>query len=146
MESLLLALLPIIGVIIGAFLQHLFNKGSNAEKQQTELKNAAYVDYLRSMAKSAHAISVDEQRSAIMDAANAKARIAVYGTPSVISALAKFEDAGAELKNEHSIDCFLELAQNMRNKKVLSNQDLFKILIGKNIKKKSQLGDGYSKG
>jgi hypothetical protein len=50
----------------------------------------SYVDYLRAVTKAAHATSPYSARLAQAEAADAKARLAVYGTSAVIAALARF--------------------------------------------------------
>ena len=52
---------------------------------------------------------------AVAYAADAKARIAVYGSSAVVEALAKLEEAGPILDNPSSVDCFLTLALAMRS-------------------------------
>jgi hypothetical protein len=97
------ATLPLLGVVIGAFLQHWLSRTVETKKQLELLRNQAYVDYLRAVAKSAHRNAPDTLRSALADAADAKARIAVYGTPAVIAAMARFEEVGPSLDNSPSV-------------------------------------------
>jgi hypothetical protein len=49
------ALLPIVGVIIGAALSHLLSRTQEVTKHRQSLKSAAYVDYLRGVAQTAQA-------------------------------------------------------------------------------------------
>lgn len=111
------AVLPLIGVAVGALLQHWLSRSAETRKQLELLQSQAHVDYLRAVAKAAHASSDDSRRAAVAavaDAADAKARIAVYSTPIVVRALAKFEEAGPSIDNPHSTDCFLALVSAMR--------------------------------
>lgn len=127
------AILPLLGVIIGAILQHWFSRTTESRKQLELLRNQAYVDYLRAVAKSAHRNAPDTLRSALADAADAKARIAVYGTAAVVAALARFEEADPRLDNARSIQCFVALAASMRSSAgEASARDLGLVLIGGN--------------
>jgi hypothetical protein len=110
------AVLPLIGVAVGAVLQHWLSRNAEARKQLELLRSQAYVDYLRAVAKAAHASSIDAQRSALADAADAKARIAVYGSARVVQALAAFEHAGPTLDNPRSISCFLAVVSTCARK------------------------------
>ena len=100
------------------------------------LKNTAYVDYLRSVAKSAHALSPQDLWASQAEAADAKTRIAIYGDALVIAALAKYEEAGTKLNNENSQDKFLDIVCAMRMQRRLSKKDFSVILMGaKNVEK-----------
>lgn len=125
------AILPLLGVVVGAALQHWLSRTTEARKQLELLRNQAYVDYLRAVAKSAHGSAPENLRSALADAADAKARIAVYGAHQVVAALARFEAAEPRLDNPRSINSFLALAVAMRaSSGDASIDDLRLILIG----------------
>jgi hypothetical protein len=79
-------------------------------KQVGLLRSAAYVDYLRSIARLAHSSTREGRSAALVEAADAKARIAIYGTKSAVGALARFEEAGAVLDNPSAIECFVRFA------------------------------------
>jgi hypothetical protein len=87
--------LPLFGLVIGATMQYWLARSAESRKQLQLLQSQCYVDYLRAVTKAAHAKSQDAVRLANAEAADAKARLAVYGTPAVIAALARFEEAGA---------------------------------------------------
>jgi coenzyme F420-reducing hydrogenase beta subunit len=71
-------------------------------------------------------------REALKNAADAKARIAIYGTPGVIRALARFEETGLVLSNSTSDDAFLGIVSAMReNHKGVSARDLRLVLMGR---------------
>jgi hypothetical protein len=123
------AILPLIGVAIGALLQHWLSRNAEARKQLELLRSQAYVDYLRAVAKAAHASSSDAQRSALADAADAKARIAVYGSARVVQALAAFEQAGPTLDNPRSIACFLAVVSAMRIQAGAASTDDLKAML-----------------
>jgi hypothetical protein len=124
------AILPLVGVALGALLQFWLSRGAEARKQLELLRSQAHVDYLRAVANAAHASSSDERRSAVTQAADAKARIAVYSTADVVHALARFEEAGPALDNARSTDFFLALVSAMRGPSHADENDLRAILIG----------------
>jgi len=95
------------------------------------LQSQSYVDYLRAVTKAAHAKSPDALRSANAEAADAKARLAVYGTSGVVAALARFEEAGAVLDNPQTKTAFVALVGAMRHKReVAQTNDLSLVLFG----------------
>jgi hypothetical protein len=125
------AVLPLIGVVVGALLTHWFSRAAEARKQLELLRNQAYVDYLRAVAKAAHGRTPEALRSVLAEAADAKARIAVYGATPVVAALARFEEAGPRLDNARSNTCFIALASAMRAEADdATPHDLRWILIG----------------
>ena len=63
------------------------------------------------------------------EAADAKARLAVYGTPGVIAALARFEEAGAVLDNPRTRAAFVALVGAMRHGTAKAD-DLSLVLFG----------------
>jgi hypothetical protein len=126
------ALLPLIGVVVGAAMQYWFSRAAEAKKQIQLLQTQAYVDFLRAVTKSAHATSPETVRSARADAADAKARVAVYGTSEVIDALARFEEEGAVLDNPKTKATFVGLVGAMRQKQgAASPNDLGLVLFGR---------------
>jgi len=125
------AVLPLIGVAVGAILQHWLSRSAEERKQLQLLRSQAHVDYLRAVARAAHAHSSDAQRAAKADAADAKARIAVYATADVVQALARFEAAGPTLTNPRSNHCFLALVSTMREVVGKADaEDLRLVLLG----------------
>ena len=116
MTDAVVALLTLAGVVVGATLQFWFGREGERRKHMELLRAESYVDYLHAVASVAHADSPDEQRIARKAVADAKARIAVYGTANVVAALARFERAGAVLNNGPSCQAFAELVSAMRQK------------------------------
>jgi hypothetical protein len=121
------ATLPLFGVALGAALQFWFTRSSERDKHTESLRAQAYVDYLRAAAAAAHARAGDGSK-ARHDAADAKARIAVYGSEKVIAALARFEESGPIVRREQP-EPFLAVVAAMRLSAV-STRDLEAILLG----------------
>jgi len=109
-----IATLPLVGVIVGAVLQFWLGRAADL-RRQTEVRRAeAYVDYLRSVVDAAHQRMPEDLGAALRAAADAKARIVVFGSTEVIKALAQFEDTGPVLNTPGSIEAFARVASAMR--------------------------------
>lgn len=133
MSDWVVAALPLLGVIIGAALQSRLGRSAEREKHVEGLRAQAYADYLRSVAAAAHLRSDEDLRDAHRDAADAKARIAVYGSNEVISALARFEESGAALGSAGSRTAFVALVTRMRSTSPSAQErDIEAVLFGAN--------------
>ncbi len=109
------AILPLFGVVVGAALQYWLSRSAEYRKQLHLSQSQSYVDYLQAVTKAAHSKSPEAAQSAQADAADAKARMAVYGTSRVISALVRFEETGAWLNNPRAYASFVTLVSAMRH-------------------------------
>ncbi|MBI3771918.1 MAG: hypothetical protein HY272_04365 [Gammaproteobacteria bacterium] len=101
-------------------------------------KTNAYVDYLECISQSVHVDRSNKSELARLfsRAANAKSRICVYGSKEVILALARFEEAGANMSSKENSEIFVKLCSSMRKNHLdESGEDLLKeldvILVGK---------------
>lgn len=115
MDNWAVAILPLVGVVVGAVLQSWLSRTAEREKHAADLQSQAYADYLRAVAAAAHLRSDEDLRDAHRNAADAKARIAVHGTASVIGALSRFEETGQVLHEARSRRAFLALVSSMRS-------------------------------
>jgi hypothetical protein len=121
-------LIALIGAVIGAAL----SRWTDRAKHHEELRSRAYADYLSAVAAAAHLRSDDDERDAFRSAADAKARIAVYGSADVIHALARFEEAGGTLVSGPSVAAFVSLVAAMRPESDSVPQgDLSLLLLGR---------------
>lgn len=125
------AVLPLLGVVIGATLQYWTSRAAESRKQLQLLRSQSYVDYLRAVTKAAHATSPDASRLARAEAADAKSRVAVYGTSRAIAALARFEEVGPVLDSPSAKGVFAILVAAMRDGDSPSQADLELVLFGK---------------
>jgi hypothetical protein len=123
------ALLPLVGVVVGATVQYWLSRSAESRKQLQLLQSQCYVDYLKAVTKAAHALTTDAARLAKAEAADAKARLAVYGTPDVVAALARFEETGAVTDNRSANAAFVALVGSMRRSKAKA-EDLELLLFG----------------
>jgi len=121
--------LPLIGVVVGATMQYWLSRAAESRKQIQLLQSQSYVDYLRAVTKAAHATSPEIARSANAEAADAKARLAVYGSSRVITALARFEEVGAVLDNPKALEAFVSLVDAMRQSGGTAQADDLKLVL-----------------
>lgn len=132
MNNWTIALLPLLGVAVGAALQFWLGRAADREKHAETLRTEAYAHYLRAVAAAGHLRSDEDERDAFRDAADAKARIAVHGTQAVVAALARFEEAGAIVRRDGpAADAFVALVAAMRlGSGGVPDRDLRLVLLG----------------
>jgi len=132
MDAWAIAILPLVGVVLGAGLQFWLSRTTAREQHTATLRSQAYADYLRAVAAAGHLRSDDDLRDAHRDAADAKARIAVYGSADAIRALARFEQAGAILSDGPAAKAFISLVSAMRaGGSTLAENELELLLLGR---------------
>jgi hypothetical protein len=89
------AILSLVGVLLGAGLQYYFGRTLEGRKQLALQRSQAYVDYFKAVASVAqHGRSKDN----LAQTADAKVRVCIYGSPTVIKHLSAFEATGAAIK------------------------------------------------
>jgi hypothetical protein len=107
------------------------SRAATREQHAETLRSQAYADYLRAVAAAGHLRSDDDLRDAHRDAADAKARIAVYGSTDVIKALSRFEEAGAVLSDGLAAKAFVSLVSAMRSGAgIVPEHELELLLLG----------------
>lgn len=130
----------LLGVIVGAFLQSHFVRRNQKDTRLAEWRNTAYADFLNATALVATAQRhgkrevVSEQLARLSDA---KARICVYGDPSVVKELAEFWRHGATLQTEQEILAFTRVCLQIRKSAgvsgVLHSPDISQFLFSVDI-------------
>lgn len=121
------ALLSILGVVVGAFLQNHFARQNNEAKQLLESRNQAYIDFLEavSLVLAAQRLGRREQElEQLARLTHAKARICMFGEESVVRLLATFWDAGATLETESGILAFTRFVLDIRKSLGLKDKEL----------------------
>lgn len=118
-QNSLVLVLPVITLIVGALLNHFLSRASDTRRELSALKIQAYVDYLRCVAEAAHIKRNDIVATSQLNAraADAKSRIAIYGSPEVIAALADFGRAGAHTADPAARTKLLKLYEVMRDER-----------------------------
>lgn len=131
------ALLPFLGVIIGAALQYFFTRHLDSRRHHRELRTKAYTDYLKCVSDHANLRpqrQSQEGRELSARTADAKCRICLYGSSAAIAALAEFERLGATMNTPEQCAAFSHLVEVMRNDSTNSGQvgsdDLEAVLLG----------------
>lgn len=130
MNDGLIALVPIIGVlgvVIGALLQGLFNRKNQAVNNLSELQNKAYSDFLNAVSKIAVAQRKNQRETVteqLSNLADAKSRICVYGHAKVVHQLANFMRAGGTLQTEAEILSFTRLCLQIRKSVGMQDKEI----------------------
>ena len=125
------ALLALLGIAVGALLTYLFTRSHEQEKHFRLLQTGAYADYLRCVAEAAHLNLQSDEANLFARAADAKARICLYGSQEVISLLAVFDKEGGVISNDQQRSAFVRLVQAMRKKSTAQISDIEAILFGR---------------
>ena len=110
-SGVLTGALPLVGVALGAGLQFVLGRSLETDRQLMVQKGQAYADYFKAVALAATKGRVAEANGL---AADAKTRICIYGSPSVVKRLAEFERSGAIIESEESQVAIAELLREMR--------------------------------
>jgi len=131
-QSAMTAALALIGVLLGAGLQYVAGRALEGRKQLTLQRSLAYVDFFKAVALIAQHGGTKENFAM---AADAKVRVCIYGSPSVIGILRDFEMTGAVLDSPDAARIITELLKEMRKDtgmdcRGISEGDLQKILFG----------------
>ena len=127
---MLIAVYSILGVVVGASLQYLFSRFLEERKHKRLLQAQAYADFLRGVAEAAH-LNLDVNENQVhAKIADARARIALYGSPDVVRLLAQFEKAGNAIISEEQHEAFLLLIQAMRGDNKVEGAVLKLVLLG----------------
>ena len=111
------AILPLLGLVVGAVLQFLFTKHLDSKKHHRELRSKAYADYMQNVSKQAnmgHQRETTEGKQLNTETADAKCRISLYGASEVISAFARFDRLGAVMNTDEQCRAFTDMVVAMR--------------------------------
>ena len=103
--------LPLLSVVVAALLGYQSGRLLELRKQLVQQKGQSYGDYLKALSTSAVGTS---PKDAILAATDAKVRICIYGSPSVIAKLGGFEAAGARIIDATTRALIAELIVAMR--------------------------------
>ena len=127
-----IALLPLLGVLLGAGLQYLAGQALEERKHLRQLRAESYADYFKSV--SALALQ-GRTKEAVTLLADAKSRICLYGSPIVIKKLAELERYGAHLSSNNAREAIISMVSEARkdtasSPKHLGTQDLSTVLFG----------------
>lgn len=112
---------PIIGAVIalssglaGAFFQALLGRRSEYIKAGRQARYDAYSDYFKGIAQISHFTDGQDKSAALMLIANARGRIALYGSPAVVEAMSKVFDHGEDISSSTARSALTEMLAAMR--------------------------------
>ena len=125
-----IALFSILGIVVGASLHYVFSRFLEGRKHLRLLQTEAYADYLRGVAEAAHHDLTVSEVQIHARIANARARIALYGSPNVVTLLADFEKAGNAIITNEQHEAFICLVKAMRGDDHVENAALELVLMG----------------
>lgn len=138
------AVLSLVGVLLGAGLQYYFGRTLEGRKQLALQRGQAYVDYFKAVAlaaqqgRSKNSLAVSE-RDVLAQVANAKVRVCIYGSSTVIKHLSEFEAIGAVINSAASETIIVNLLRAMRQDTGMgdggvSQKDYHNIILGPEFK------------
>lgn len=110
-QPILLPISSMLGVVLGIGLQFFSGRALESRKQFSLQKSQDYVDYFKAIALVAQNGQMKEHLAL---AADAKVRICLYGSATVIEHLYRFERAGAALDGPESQSIIVYLLKAMR--------------------------------
>jgi hypothetical protein len=110
-QPILLPISSMLGVVLGVGLQFFSGRALESRKQFGLQKSQSYVDYFKAIALLAQNGQTKEHLAL---AADAKVRICLYGSATVIEHLHRFERAGAALDGLESQSIIVDLLKAMR--------------------------------
>jgi hypothetical protein len=123
------AIVGILGIILGAALQFFLGKRAEASKQFKLFQTQAYVDFLKGWAASGRAKFFGDKEREIeftILLSDSRARISIYGSARVVKALAEFINKYNENYSDEGMKAFARLIQIMREES-FSRRDFVEI-------------------
>jgi hypothetical protein len=101
-------------VVAGA-LQYFSSRYLDDRRHRRDLRTQAYTDLLKCLSESAQPAATSQGRYELRaKAADAKARICLYGSHEVVQAISAFETLGATISDSRQAESFLNMVLAMR--------------------------------
>jgi len=129
----------IIGALLGAAAAYVFGLRIESRKNYSRLRTDAYIDFIKSVAGIAIAqrnTDAAKEAEATASLADAKTRIAIYGSPEAATALATFFRQHGTLDTTAALSSFVNLVSLMRSetpggrRRQILARDIGQILFG----------------
>jgi hypothetical protein len=124
----------VVGVLLTQGLSARSSRRLEESKRDWSERNRAYTDFLRSTALRAFAQTDDQVTEATRHLVDSKVRLAVYGGPAVITALAEFDRLGARLETRPQVAAFVSMCEAMRAEApgvgLADRRDIARLLMG----------------
>jgi len=125
------AIVAIISLVIGAFLQYIFNRLNSKKEKLNSLLSETCIDYLESVTELK--FDTNNREKQLSRYLKAKERIILFGSKKLIDCLYGFESTSKILDNEQAKMKFVELIKAMRisvfNESVIAYKIILKILF-----------------
>lgn len=129
----------IFGVVFGAVLQYWFGQRAETRRNVQIRRTEAYVDLIKAISGLAKTSGNPQSDSARQFAAlysEARARVAIYGSTTVVARLADFLRSGVEFEAAIVSGALTEVVKAMRadgigTKEPLAPRDLQQVLFGR---------------
>jgi hypothetical protein len=117
MVGILVALMALVSGIIGALVQHGLSRRLETTKSLAQLRNEAYVSFMKAMSGLALARRVkspEKEVEFLIMLADSKARVIIYGDPTVIERMAHFFDHYGVLNSPEAAAALIDMVKTMR--------------------------------
>lgn len=136
---ILLAVSGIAGVVIGSVLQYRFALRAEARRTAQSHRTEAYADLIKAIAgltKNAADPAGEAARPFGALYAEARARVIIYGSPSVVTRLAAFSRSGVEFQSPAAGEALASVVKAMRadglgTREPIADRDIRQVLFGR---------------
>lgn len=135
-DPFLVALVGFFSAIAGGLVQAWAAKNFEREKFGRQARHDSYAAYLKAIGQLSFALDNEARGTAHASIAEARGRIALYGSPRVVSAMAQAFRHGSDLHSELARPDHIEMIAAMRadvdpRARRAIDRDLFELLYGK---------------
>ncbi len=139
--EIMIAIVGVAGILLGAGAQHFFTQRGESAKHFQDLRTQSYVDFIKATAGIAIAQKNQQPEKEFESTAlmtEAKARIAIYGSPSVASATADFFRRYGALTSPDAFKSFVSIVSSMRadtpgGETRIPNLDIGQLILGVDV-------------
>ena len=134
------AIFGILGIVIGAILQHKLSQKYFSDKQKKELETQSYIDFIEAVAglnSAQRNNDKDKENEFNLKLMIAKAKISMHGAQSVIEAIAKMLRDNPHLENKNDLNNYLLIVEKIRETHDLEatglSKDISRLLFGRDL-------------
>ncbi|MDD5087278.1 MAG: hypothetical protein PHI18_00570 [bacterium] len=129
---------PVVGFLVGTLMQAVFAQKMERQKRNAELIASAFSDFVEGIARAKFAVQsedLSEQLEALSLQTEAKVKLCVYGSPSVVQALASLERTSMKMSDPNAANALISVCRTVRNevykkKHAVDDADIQVILFG----------------
>ena len=113
-DASIATLIALASGLAGAFFQSLFSRRSEYIRAGRQARYEAYADYFKGIAEISHLADAQDRSAAHMLIANARGRIALYGSANVIEAMSRVFNHGADVVSPAAREALAGMLAAMR--------------------------------